>query len=83
MKINGVGSQRISFCFTHIDEMDWNAEYMFAIQMSEVYQVVECQPEVPHLREMERELNVTRDFYRFLKLMRQAFLDHSKRTMRT
>lgn len=41
--------------------------------------VMECVPQLPNLQELVSKLNEHRDFYVFLKEMRQAFVDLVKR----
>ncbi|KAJ3125401.1 kinetochore-associated Ndc80 complex subunit spc25 [Nowakowskiella sp. JEL0407] len=65
----------IRFIWTHIDQT--NVDLPFTIKLdisnSELYQVMECEPELPNMGELLEFLNQTRKFYTFLILVRQSF----------
>ncbi|KAJ1657088.1 kinetochore-associated Ndc80 complex subunit spc25 [Dispira simplex] len=68
----------IAFTFTRIAAKDWSQPFHFAIDVTEKhYQVPTCNPMVPQLEDHLAWLNRTRDFYGFLKRMRQAFVEYT------
>ncbi|OZJ06542.1 hypothetical protein BZG36_00502 [Bifiguratus adelaidae] len=76
-KIEGGGSDKLAFTFTHIDPNDWNREFTFVLDVGQrIYQVPKCQPMVSNLAQLLNELNEKReysDFINFIKYMRKAF----------
>ncbi|KAF9383140.1 kinetochore-associated Ndc80 complex subunit spc25 [Mortierella sp. AD011] len=70
----------IGFVFTRINELDWDQEYSITIDVSQhEFAVSDCTPNLPELPSLLRYLNDTRDFYGFLKRVRKAFKDLSKK----
>ncbi|GJJ68905.1 kinetochore protein Spc25, fungi type [Entomortierella parvispora] len=79
MRIVGVKEDHIAFVFTRINERDWEQEFSFTIDVSNVdYAVYDCSPLLPDLESLVRYLNDTRDFYGFLKKARKAFQEVAK-----
>ncbi|KAJ3239673.1 kinetochore-associated Ndc80 complex subunit spc25 [Chytriomyces hyalinus] len=81
MRIVTVTTNVLKFLFTHIDSRNWDREYSFILDVSagRVYKLMDCSPKLPHVDTMVSKLNDTRDFYMFLKEMRMAFSEDSKR----
>ncbi|KAG0215697.1 kinetochore-associated Ndc80 complex subunit spc25 [Mortierella sp. NVP41] len=80
MRIVGVKEDHIGFVFTRISELDWDREYAITVDVSQhEFAASDCSPNLPELPAMLRYLNETRDFYGFLKKVRQAFKDLSKK----
>ncbi|KAF9904317.1 kinetochore-associated Ndc80 complex subunit spc25 [Linnemannia zychae] len=80
MRIIGVKVDHIGFVFTRISEQDWEREYTITLDVSQhEFSVSDCSPALPELPSLLRYLNETRDFYGFLKKVRQAFKDFSKK----
>lgn len=86
MKLEGVKDDVIRIVYNHVNESDWMREYSFTINLTERdYKgggfhsstansiVIECRPMLSNLDELVRQLNETREFFEFLKWMRQAF----------
>ncbi|KAF9351344.1 kinetochore-associated Ndc80 complex subunit spc25 [Mortierella sp. AD094] len=70
----------IGFVFTRINELDWDQEYSITVDVSQhEFAVSDCTPNIPELPSLLRYLNDTRDFYGFLKRVRKAFKDLSKK----
>lgn len=70
----------IGFVFTRINEQDWDQEYTITVDVSQHdYAVADCNPSLPELPSLIRYLNDTRDFYGFIKKVRKAFKDQSKK----
>ncbi|KAM3579153.1 kinetochore-associated Ndc80 complex subunit spc25 [Umbelopsis sp. WA50703] len=73
-KIVGVSTDVLTFQFHNIDENDWNRKFSVTIQIAgKQYNYKSCDPELPELKSLIDELNTSRDFFRFLKRVRQAF----------
>ncbi|KAF9992549.1 kinetochore-associated Ndc80 complex subunit spc25 [Entomortierella chlamydospora] len=85
MRIVGVKGKfpikdHIGFVFTRINELDWDQEYSITVDVSQhEFAVSDCTPNLPELPSLLRHLNDTRDFYGFLKRVRKAFKDLSKK----
>ncbi|KAK3816762.1 MAG: chromosome segregation protein Spc25-domain-containing protein [Linnemannia elongata] len=80
MRIVGVKVDHIGFIFTRISEQDWEKEYSITLDVSQhEFSASDCSPELPELPALLRYLNETRDFYGFMKKVRQAFRDLSKK----
>ncbi|RIA92829.1 chromosome segregation protein Spc25-domain-containing protein [Glomus cerebriforme] len=73
----GLKENVISFSFTYIYEKDLSRPCKFTIHLGEeqhsIYKILECSPPIDHLDEILLQLNTKRDFFMFLKKMRQAF----------
>lgn len=61
--------------FTLLDPTDPNRRFTFSLHTDakDAYAVNDCQPMVPDLANMVRELNETADISRFVQLMRRQF----------
>jgi kinetochore protein Spc25, fungi type len=85
MKLEGVKEDVLRIVFTHVYETDWTRECSFTVDLSErdykgIYYlnrtnlvVIECKPILKNLDDLVRKLNESREFFEFLKWMRQAF----------
>ncbi|KAF9113692.1 kinetochore-associated Ndc80 complex subunit spc25 [Mortierella sp. AM989] len=70
----------IGFVFTRINELDWDQEYSITVDVSQhEFAVSECSPDLQELSSLLKYLNETRDFYGFLKRVRKAFKDSTKK----
>jgi kinetochore protein Spc25 len=91
MKIEGVKEDVLRIVYSHISETDWMREYSLTIDLSErdykgatrpncsLTLVIECKPSISQLDELVQKLNRTREFFEFLKWMRQAFKEQSSK----
>ncbi|KAG0371749.1 kinetochore-associated Ndc80 complex subunit spc25 [Mortierella sp. AD032] len=80
MRIVGVKVDHIGFVFTRISEQDWEREYTITLDVSQHhFSASDCSPALPELPALLQYLNETRDFYGFMKRVRQAFKDFSKK----
>jgi kinetochore protein Spc25, fungi type len=89
MKIEGVREDVLRIVYTHIYETDWTKECSLTVDLSErnykgmklcilhLLPVLDCKPSLPNLEELVGQLNETREFFEFLKWMRQAFKKQS------
>ena len=89
MKLEGVREDVLCIVFNHVYENDWTRECSFTVDLSQreykgnkqsilmLIAVIECKPPLNNLSELVQELNETREFYEFLKRMRQAFKKQS------
>jgi len=89
MKLEGVREDVLRIVYTHIYETDWTKECSFTVDLSErnykgmkVYElrlsiVLDCKPPLHNLEELVEQLNDTREFFDFLKWMRQTFKKQS------
>ncbi|KAK7527063.1 chromosome segregation protein Spc25-domain-containing protein [Phyllosticta citriasiana] len=82
MRIEGAGmDDRLKFVYTHIDEMDWEKEAWFELDMgSREYRITHLRPKVES-EEVERvleRLNENRELSSFLKGMREVFVEAMK-----
>lgn len=89
MKIEGVKADILRIVYNHISETDWMREYSFTVDLSErdykgtamlkysLTVVLECKPSLPQIDELVQKLNRSREFFEFLKWMRQAFKQQS------
>jgi kinetochore protein Spc25 len=74
LKIMGVRSDEMKFSFVCIDNKNWDREFWFVVNVSDVYRVVECEPFLPDMKVLEEQLNRDQDFYNFVRNVRQAFV---------
>jgi len=91
MKIEGVKEDVLRIVYSHISETDWMREYSLTIDLSErdykgatrpnysLTLVIECKPSISQLDELVQKLNRTREFFEFLKWIRQAFKEQSSK----
>ncbi|KAF9954774.1 kinetochore-associated Ndc80 complex subunit spc25 [Modicella reniformis] len=80
LRIVGVKEDQIGFVFTRISELNWDKEYSMTVDVSQHdYSVAECNPVLPEVQSLLRYLNDTRDFYGFIKKVRKAFKDLTKK----
>lgn len=90
MKLEGVKEDVIRIVYSHVNESDWMREYAFTINLAERdykgtrlafsvanWKVIECKPGLTNLDVLVQRLNETREFFEFLKWMRQAFKQQS------
>ncbi|ORX91388.1 hypothetical protein K493DRAFT_339411 [Basidiobolus meristosporus CBS 931.73] len=78
LNIIGDEEDRITFLFTNIDAKLPAREFKFTVDVSQrTYKVPVCQPMVPQLGSLLQSLNESRDFYSFVKKMRQEFVKSS------
>ncbi|KAK9675103.1 kinetochore-associated Ndc80 complex subunit spc25 [Basidiobolus ranarum] len=76
LSIIGDEEDRITFLFTNIDANNHSREFKFTMDVSQrTYKVPVCQPMVESLNSLLDSLNENRDFYTFVKKMRQAFVE--------
>ncbi|KAJ1971426.1 kinetochore-associated Ndc80 complex subunit spc25 [Dimargaris xerosporica] len=69
----------LEFTFTHISEKNWHQPFRFVVDVSsKEYKVPTCEPTLNQLPDLVAWLNRTRDFYQFLKKMRQGFVAQAK-----
>ncbi|KXS15600.1 hypothetical protein M427DRAFT_135056 [Gonapodya prolifera JEL478] len=74
MKITIVRDGYLRFVFDHINERDLEREYVFTVNVAQrEYEIEECEPALPELAALTHELNETRDFYGFVRMVRRAF----------
>jgi len=85
MKLEGVKEDVLRIVFSHAYETDWTRECSFTVDLSErdykgIYHpngtdlvVIECKPMLKNLEDLVQKLNESREFFEFLKWMRQAF----------
>ncbi|CAG8837091.1 7263_t:CDS:2, partial [Racocetra persica] len=72
--MEGVRDDAILFTFTCIYENDPSQPCSFTLDVGEtIYTVLECNPPLDQIEELVTLLNESRDFYTFVKRMRQAF----------
>ncbi|GAB5589954.1 kinetochore-associated Ndc80 complex subunit spc25 [Umbelopsis nana] len=73
-KIVGVQTDVLTFQFHNIDENDWNRRFSVTIEVAgKQYNLKACDPDLPVAKRLVDELNSSRDFFRFLKKIRQSF----------
>ncbi|ORX76371.1 hypothetical protein BCR32DRAFT_271313 [Anaeromyces robustus] len=78
MKMTALKEGIIEFTFTNINKEQTSKKYSFIIDVSNKnYKILDCQPKVPELNILLNNLNDTRNFYDFLKLIRIAFVNYS------
>ena len=79
LQIDGTGQvDRLRFIFTHIDERDWEREAWFELCTEKRdYEILDCGPtlEPERIEQCADRLNETRDLGRFLKGIRELFID--------
>ena len=76
--------------YSHVYESDWTRECSFTIDLSQrdykgkthslfklSASVIECKPMLNTLNGLVEQLNESREFYEFLKRMREAFKQQS------
>ena len=70
-----INDDKLRLVFTQIDAMDPERQFAFNVRITEtdVYEVDGCDPAVPGLAAIVKELNERNDFSRFVQLMRQRF----------
>ncbi|CAG8685422.1 6505_t:CDS:2, partial [Cetraspora pellucida] len=72
--MEGARDDAIIFTFTCIYENDSSQPCSFTLDVGEsIYTVLECNPPLDQIEELVTQLNESRDFYTFVKRMRQAF----------
>lgn len=90
MKLEGVKEDVLRIVYNHVYESDWARECSFTIDLSErdykgkilaifklIVLVIECKPMLNNLNGLVDQLNESREFFEFLKWMRQAFKQQS------
>jgi kinetochore protein Spc25, fungi type len=90
MKLEGVKEDVLRVVYSHVYESEWARECSFTVDLSKRdykgnpasfvhadHVVIECKPMLKGLDDFVRQLNETREFFEFLKCMRQAFKQHS------
>ena len=90
MKLEGVKEDVLRIVYSHVYESDWTRECCFTIDLSErdykgkisalfklTVSVIECKPVLNNLKGLVDQLNESREFFEFLKCMRQAFKQQS------
>ena len=82
LRLEGTGRvDRLRFAFTHIDERDWEREAWFELCTERRdYEVADCRPrlDAERLERCVETLNGSRDLGRFLKGMRELFVEALK-----
>ncbi|CAG8547973.1 2692_t:CDS:2 [Dentiscutata heterogama] len=78
LTMESVRDDVINFIFTCIYENNSSRSCYFTIDVGETeYKVIECNPMVEELDKLVSQLNTSRDFFSFLKKMRQGFRKHA------
>ncbi|OCF37931.1 kinetochore protein Spc25 [Kwoniella heveanensis BCC8398] len=73
-KVEGIKEDLLLMRFTLLDPNDPAREFSILIDVSKQdYSVPNCDPSLPSLPELVRQLNSERDFYTFIKRVRKAF----------
>ncbi|WVR00001.1 hypothetical protein IAU59_007143 [Kwoniella sp. CBS 9459] len=73
-KVEGIKEDLLLMRFTLLDPNDPAREFSILIDVSKQdYSVPNCDPPLPSLPELVRQLNSDRDFYGFIKKVRKAF----------
>ena len=79
LDIEALRKDLMKFIFTNIDCDDWSREFIIIIDVSSSnYRVTACEPKIDSLDSLVQELNSVRDFYLFLKRVRQNFTVYVK-----
>jgi kinetochore protein Spc25 len=79
LEIEALRKDLMKFIFSNIDSDDWSKEYVIIIDVSSSnYRVTLCEPMLSQLELLIQDLNTDRDFYLFLKRVRQCFVDSVK-----
>ncbi|KAG2230178.1 hypothetical protein INT48_003483 [Thamnidium elegans] len=70
----------VKFSFKSISQVDTEKVFYFVLYLSEssIFQVTECQPEIPEMDSLLAEVNLDRDIYSFVKRMRRSFVEINK-----
>ncbi|OCF76175.1 kinetochore protein Spc25 [Kwoniella mangroviensis CBS 8886] len=72
--VNGIRPDLLMMRFTLLDHRDPTREFSFLIDISKQgYTVPNCDPPIPNLSELVRQLNHDRDIYTFIKRVRKSF----------
>ncbi|WVW85625.1 hypothetical protein I302_107663 [Kwoniella bestiolae CBS 10118] len=72
--VDGIRPDLLMMRFTLLDPSDPAREFSFLIDISKQdYTVPNCDPPIPNLLELVRQLNHDREFYTFIKRVRKAF----------
>lgn len=75
LEIEALRKDLMKFVFSNVDSDDWSREFTIIIDVSlSSYRVTCCDPMLQDLETMVEGLNRDRDFYLFLKKVRQAFV---------
>ncbi|KAI8331919.1 chromosome segregation protein Spc25-domain-containing protein [Chlamydoabsidia padenii] len=78
MRVHTIKENYLKFDFTLIDEKEPDKLFFFVLQLSQEkgYQVVECDPWIPTMDTLIKELNQNgNEFATFIRRVRQAFCD--------
>ncbi|KAJ1971379.1 kinetochore-associated Ndc80 complex subunit spc25, partial [Dimargaris verticillata] len=79
LTIFSVRADLLEFTFTHVCEKNWLQPFRFVVDVSnKEYKVPTCEPTLSQLPDLVDWLNRTRNFYQFLKKMRQGFVALTK-----
>lgn len=74
--IDGIETDKLLIRFSHVDEANLDREFSFVLDVSEPsYNVITTTPPLPKLPILLNALKETGSIYRFIKLMRIAFLE--------
>ncbi|KIJ45189.1 hypothetical protein M422DRAFT_30037 [Sphaerobolus stellatus SS14] len=77
--VQGVQKDMLLVRFTQIDPSDPERDFSVVIDVSKQnYRVPTASPMIPTLPLLVDELNETREFYRFIKKVRQSFIDMAR-----
>ncbi|KAJ2160989.1 kinetochore-associated Ndc80 complex subunit spc25 [Coemansia sp. RSA 552] len=79
MGISIVGGHEdlLTFVFTHISLSEPSRPFSVSVDLSQrEYKVTKCTPAIADLEPLVDWLNMTRDFFGFLKRIRRGFVDH-------
>ncbi|KAF8508519.1 chromosome segregation protein Spc25-domain-containing protein [Gautieria morchelliformis] len=75
LTVEGVQKDVLLVSFTHIDPSDESRDFSVVVDVSDpVYKVPTSSPMIPTLPLLLAELNETREFYKFIKKVRKAFI---------
>ncbi|GJJ13816.1 hypothetical protein Clacol_008073 [Clathrus columnatus] len=76
MTVEGVQKDILLVRFTHLDPSDEERDFSIVIDISTpMYKVPTCSPVIASLPLLVDELNETREFFKFIKKVRKAFVD--------
>ncbi|KAF0445450.1 kinetochore protein Spc25 [Gigaspora margarita] len=79
LTMDRVQDDMINFTFTCIYDNNSSRSCCFTIDVGKTkYKVIECNPMLEELDELVSQLNTSRDFFSFLKKMRQGFRKYAK-----
>jgi len=82
LKINVLNEGVLEFVYTNINKELISKKYSFIIDVSNKnYKILNCDPKIQELNSLLNNLNNNRNFYDFLKDMREAFINFSRNNL--